>query len=157
MDLALEIKNLFYSSDKDYEEVVNLIVSEINSWGLEYLSFYIDESEIAKDNVYENRRYSKDIIYDVVDITYLYDNKNITLWQFDFPCDYAPPTYGTNIKDFMLKYRNEFKYTYTTVILGYVDDDTDENLIDDRRKWCNKLYDILKEKFPNLNLNIYED
>jgi hypothetical protein len=155
MDLSLEIRNLFDSSDKDYEEVVNLIVSEINSWGLEYLSFYIDESEIVKDRVYEKRRYSKDIIYDVVDITYQYNYKNITLWQFDFPCDYAPPNYSVNIKNFMLKYKNEFKYT--TVILGYVDDDTDENLIDDRRKWCNKLYYELKEKFPNLNLKIYED
>lgn len=155
MDLALEIEKLFYSSNEEYEEIVNLIVSEINSWGLEYLSFYINESEIAKDNVYENRRYSKDIIYDVVDITYQYNYKNITLWQFDFPCDYAPPTYGANIKNFMLKYKNEFKYT--TVILGYVDDNTDDNLIDDRRKWCNNLYDKLKEKFPNLNLNIHED
>lgn len=155
MDLALEIEKLFYSSDEEYEEVVNLIVSEINSWGLEYLSFYINESEIAKDNVYENRRYSKDIIYDVVDITYQYNYKNITLWQFDFPCDYASPNYSVDIKNFMLKYKNEFKYT--TVILGYVDDNTDDNLIDDRRKWCNNLYKKLKEQFPNLNLNIHED
>lgn len=155
MDLALEIKNLFYSSEKDYEEIVNLIVHEINSWGLEYLRFHIDESEIAKDGVYKDRRYSKDIIYDVVDITYQYNDKNITLWQFDFPCDYAPPNYNVVVKNFMLKYRNEFRYT--TVILGYVDDNTDENLIDDRRKWCNKLYKKLKEQFPNLNLNIYED
>jgi hypothetical protein len=155
MDLALEIEKLFYSSDEEYEEVVNLIVSEINSWCLEYLSFYIDESEIAKDRVYEKRRYSKDIIYDVVDITYQYNYKNITLRQFDFPCDYAPPNYSVDIKNFMLKYKNEFKYT--TVILGYVDNNTDDNLIDDRRKWCNKLYDKLKEKFPNLNLNIHED
>jgi hypothetical protein len=55
----------------------------------------------------------------------------------------------------MLKYRNEFRYT--AVILGYIDDNTDENLIDDRRKWCNKLYHELKEKFPNLILKIYED
>lgn len=155
MDLALEIENLFYSSDEDYEKVVNLIVSEINSWGLEYLSFYINESEIAKDNVYENRRYSKDIIYDVVDITYQYIYKNITPRQFDFPCDYASPNYSVDIKNFMLKYKNEFKYT--TVILGYVDDNTDDNLIDERRKWCNKLYNKLKELFPNLNLNIHED
>ena len=155
MDLALEIKNLFYSSEKDYEEIVNLIVNEINSWCLEYLRFHIDESEIAKDNVYKDRRYSKDIIYDVVDITYRYNDKNITLWQFDFPCDYAPPNYNVDIKNFMLKYKNEFKYT--TVILGYVDDNTDENLIDNRRKWCNKLYKKLKEQFPNLNLNIHED
>lgn len=155
MNLALEIEKLFYSSNEEYEEIVNLIVSEINSWCLEYLSFYINESEIAKDNVYENRRYSKDIIYDVVDITYQYIYKNITPRQFDFPCDYAQPNYSVDIKNFMLKYKNEFKYT--NVILGYVDDNTDDNLIDDRRKWCNKLYDKLKEKFPNLNLNIHED
>jgi hypothetical protein len=155
MDLALEIEKLFYSSDEEYEEVVNLIVSEINSWCLEYLSFYINESEIAKDNVYENRRYSKDIIYDVVDITCQYIYKNITPRQFDFPCEYAQLNYSIDIKNFMLKYKNEFKYT--NVILGYVDDNTDDNLIDDRRKWCNKLYDKLKEKFPNLNLNIHED
>jgi hypothetical protein len=155
MDLSLEIRNLFDSSNEDYEDVVYLIAREINSWGLEYLSFYIDESEITKDKVYEKRRYSKDIIYDVVDITYQYNYKNITLWQFDFPCDYAPPNYSVNVKNFMLKYKNEFRYT--TVILGYVDDNTDDNLIDDRRKWCNKLYYELKEKFPNLNLKIYED
>jgi hypothetical protein len=155
MDLALEIEKLFYSSNEEYEEIVNLIVSEINSWGLEYLSFYINESEIAKNNAYEDRRYSKDIIYDVVDITYQYIYKVITPRQFDFPCVYAQPNYSVDIKNFMLKYKNEFKYT--TVILGYVDDNTDDNLIDDRRKWCNKLYDKLKKQFPNLNLNIHED
>ena len=155
MDLTLEIKNLFYSSDEDYEEVVNLIANEINSWILNYLRFYIDQSEITKYGVYEDRRYSKDIIYDVVDITHEYKDQNITLWQFDFPCEYAPPNYNINVKNFMLKYKNEFRYT--TIILGYVDDNTDENLIDGRRKWCNKLYNKLKEKFPNLNLNIYED
>lgn len=155
MDLSLEIRNLFDSSNEDYEEVVNLIANEINSWGLKYLRFYIDQSEITKDRVYEDRRYSKDIIYDVVDITHEYKDKNITLWQFDFPCEYAPPKYTINVKNFMLKYRNEFRYT--TVILGYIDDDTDEKLIDVRRKWCNKLYHEFKEKFPNLNLKIYED
>jgi hypothetical protein len=155
MYLSLEIRNLFYSSNEDYEEVVNLIANEINSWGLIYLRFYIDQCEIIKDRVYEKRRYSKDIIFDVVDIAHDYKDKNITSWQFDFPCEYAPPKYNINVKNFMLKYRNEFRYT--TVILGYIDNNTDENLIDDRRKWCNKLYHELKEKFPNLNLKIYED
>lgn len=155
MDLALEIENLFYSSDEDYEKVVNLIVTEINTWSLTYLRFHIDEAEITKYGVYEKRRYSKDIIYDVVDITYEYNDQNITLWQFDFPCEYASSGYDVNIKNFMLKYKDDLKHSI--VILGYVDVNTDENLIDDRRKWCNILYDKLKESFPNLNLNIHED
>ena len=60
MDLALEIENLFYSSDEDYEKVVNLIVTEINTWSLTYLRFHIDEAEVAKYGVYEKTEYCRE-------------------------------------------------------------------------------------------------
>jgi hypothetical protein len=147
MDTAVEIhdvKHTFFNSLK-YIEFLNELKPYIDANLVQYVGCFKTD----------NGQFDKDIIYEAVRINQYYGGRYIKLHHFDIDCEYPSKNRSEEVKEFLIRIR---KVDSLMLIVGFVNDYTDEEEIESRQNAAKDFYKKIKQyaEIPT-NIHFHED